>query len=136
MFTIFFSFWRRWFGGGFKNTWLKNNRAVQCVVFIIVNYFLIYNKVDFFDNIYLKYAFIFLLDVYLYAQFWSRGHGACFDEGRGNPTQKTIERYNARWYHYPLDWLLKNHKYGFLYDFLYSVTKYLFFLNYFIYFFI
>ena len=29
------SFWRRWFGGGYKNTWLGNNRAVQCTIYLL-----------------------------------------------------------------------------------------------------
>lgn len=70
-----------------------------------------------------------LLACYLQFQFWSRGHGACFDIGRGTPDETTIKRYNERWYHKPLDWWFSKmnaneHKYGFLYDFLYMGMRY------------
>ena len=62
---------------------------------------------------------------WLQFQFWSRGHGCCFDVGRDvNPTADTIDRYDDRWYHKVCDWLLPNHKYGFLYDFFYLMLRY------------
>lgn len=136
--TILMAIWRRWFGGGYKETWLGNNRAIQCIVFIVLNFLLLLLNEDVInfieqhtDSLYLKYGFIAVLDVYLYAQFWSRGHGAPFDIGRNkNPSAETIKRYNARWYHIPCDWLFNkwlkasDSKYGFLYDFLYMGLRY------------
>lgn len=62
---------------------------------------------------------------WLQFQFWSRGHGCCFDLGRDvNPTADTIDRYDDRWYHKVCDKLLPNHKYGFLYDFFYLMLRY------------
>ena len=135
---ILMAIWRRWYGGGYKDTWLGNNRGIQCVVFILLNFLLLLTnrEVTFFigqytTNIYIKYAFIAILDIYLYAQYWSRGHGAPFDIGRNKiPSEDTIRRYNERLYHYPLDWLFDkwfkrpDKKYGFIYDFLYMLLRY------------
>ena len=127
---IFCSFWRRWFGGGFKNTWLGNNRAVQCIVFILTMILCIFMEIKIIDSQLSSFSKIFLFltiiafSVLSYCQFWARGHGSCFDIGRGKPDETTIKRYNARWYHIPCDKLLKDHKYGFLYDFLYMGLRY------------
>jgi hypothetical protein len=68
---------------------------------------------------------------WLQFQFWSRGHGCCFDVGRsGQPDAATLIRYNERWYHYPCDWLFEkvfkkvDKKWGFLYDFFYLTLRY------------
>ena len=116
------AFWRRWFGGGFKGRykWL-DNRGVQAVagICLMVPFFL-YEP----DNG-LNWLLAVVFAVYLYAQFWSRGHGACFDIGRDeNPSASAIARYNERWYHLPCDYLLPDHKYGFAYDFLYMTLRY------------
>lgn len=116
--AAFYALWRRWFGGGFKNTWLGNNRAVQCVVFLASFTGLMYLHTHY------EWWICVLSAAFLYCQFWARGHGACFDIGRGQYDETTIKRYNARWYHVPCDWLLKNNKYGFLYDFLYMGLRY------------
>ena len=117
------SFWRRWFGGGYKNTWLGNNRAVQCTIYLLYTSALAY-YLSRFSEVWYNAIFAAIFSVLTYCEFWSRGHGACFDIGRGKFDETTINRYNARWYHIPCDWLLKNHKYGFMYDFLYMGLRY------------
>lgn len=58
-------------------------------------------------------------------QFWSRGHGICIDVGDStNVSENDIKRYNDRWYHKVCDKLLPNHKYGYLYDFIYLTLRY------------
>ena len=59
---------------------------------------------------------------YSYVQFWSRFHGAFFDIGRD--TNPNIPRYNEHWQHYVCDWICGEHKYGFLYDFIYMGIRY------------
>ena len=124
VFSIGFnSFFRRWYGGGFENTWLGNIRGIQCAVYLIVSTLMAYflNPLNVWWH---NLIFAVLFSVYTYCQFWARGHGACFDIGRGQADERTIQRYNERWYHIPCDWLLKNHKYGFLYDFIYMGLRY------------
>ena len=115
--------WRRWFGGGYKNTWLGNNRAVQCTVYLLYTSVLAY-YLSRFSEIWYNVIFAVFFAVFTYCQFWARGLGACFDIGRGQVDETTIKRYNARWYHIPCDWLFKNHKYGFAYDFVYMWLRY------------
>ena len=71
------------------------------------------------------------ISCWLQFQYFSRGHGCCFDVGRGGqPDAATLIRYNERWYHYPCDWLFEKvfkkptEKWGFLYDFLYLTLRY------------
>ena len=78
-----------------------------------------------------KWLVITVAICWLQFQFWSRGHGCCFDVGRGGqPDSATLIRYNERWYHYPCDWLFEkvfkraDKKYGFLYDFFYLMLRY------------
>lgn len=121
---LIFSWWRRWYGGGFSETWLGNHRGVQCIVFLLLNFLVLGHSYLLEHFHYCKLVAIIALDVWLYADFWSRGHGACFDIGRWNPDESLVKRYNERWYHIPLDKILTNHKYGFLYDFLYMGMRY------------
>ena len=72
-----------------------------------------------------KWLVVSVVICWLQFQFWSRGHGCCFDVGRGGqPDAATLIRYNERWYHIPCDYLLPNHKYGFLYDFFFLMLRY------------
>lgn len=119
---LIMAFWRRWFGGGFNDAhkWLAS-RGLQATVGI----FLIMPAFIYLPDNWLNWLLAAVFAVYLYAQFWSRGHGACFDLGRDeNPSVMTIARYNERWYHLPCDWLFSEHKYGFAYDFLYMTLRY------------
>lgn len=118
------AFWRRLFGGGFWREGILSKRGVQCVCYLIftsvVAYFLLPLPL-WWQN--LIGALVF--SGWTYCQFWSRGHGAPMDMGRDEtPLESTIKRYNERWYHIPCDLLLKNHKYGFLYDMLYMGLRY------------
>lgn len=122
IYFIWGGFLRRWFGGAFKKG-IMANRAFQWV-FMIATFMTIYVT-----ELSWKSALIGLvISVYLQIQYWSRGHGACFDIGRDTePSEKTIKRYNERWYHYPCDWLAKKGffpAYGVRYDFLYMGLRY------------
>lgn len=127
LFVIFFvilnSWWRRWFGGAYKDTWVGNKRGIQCGVYILytalVTYFISPLGIWWHSLI-----FAVLFAAYSYIQFWARGHGQMFDIGRD--TNPPVERYNNYWFHIPCDWLLPNHKYGFLYDFIYMGIRYTF----------
>jgi len=121
--VIFNLWWRRWFGGGFKNTWVGNLRGVQCTVYLIVTALMAF-YLEPLSVWWYNLIFAVLFSTYTYCQFWARGHGACFDIGRGQADETTIRRYNERWYHIPCDWLFKNHKYGFGYDALYMGLRY------------
>lgn len=121
--VVFNSLFRRWFGGGYKNTWLGNNRAVQCTVYLLVTALVAY-YLSTFAEVWERITFAVLFSVFTYCQFWARGHGACFDIGRGEADETTVKRYNERWYHIPCDYLFKNHNYGFAYDFVYMGLRY------------
>ena len=106
------AFLRRWYGGLFddKQYPVLGNRGLQSVCMVLA-----------FMSIYLTNPESW--------QNWIRGHGCCFDIGRG--TEPDISRYNERWYHYPIDFLFDKilrqpqAKYGFLYDFLYMFMRYI-----------
>ena len=122
LFSLVFNLgWRRWFGAGFKNTWLGNLRGVQCIVYLIVTALMAY----FLEPLAIWWhnlIFAIVFAGYSYVQFWSRFHGAFFDIGRD--TQPNISRYNEHWQHYVCDWICGDHKYGFLYDFIYMGIRY------------
>lgn len=128
--TIFYfiigAFLRRWYGGALEGYKILRNRGVQTVVMIAV-----FMSIYLYDlSIWQNWLGAALVSLWLQFQFWSRGHGACFDIGRGTPDEETIGRYNERWYHYPIDWFFDklckepDKKYGFLYDFLYMGLRY------------
>ena len=115
------SFARRWFGGAFKSG-IMSNRGLQ-TAFMLGLFMSIYVT----NNIWQCWLLAAIVSCWLQFQFWSRGHGCCFDLGRNEePSESTIKRYNERWYHIPCDWLLSKHKYGFLYDFIYMGLRYTF----------
>lgn len=82
-----------------ENTLFLRNRGVQTIV-MMLSMFLLFCSFKSWQGTVAS----LLLACYLQFQFWSRGHGACFDIGRGTPDETTIKRYNERWYHKPLDW--------------------------------
>ena len=122
--VVFNSFFRRWFGGGFKNTWLGNIRGVQCIVYLIVTSLMAY----FLEPLAIWWhnlIFAIVFAGYSYVQFWARAIGPALDSGRDiTPSGETIARYNKSWQHYPCDWICGEHKYGFLYDFLFFLFRY------------
>lgn len=111
---------RVWFGADDLPKFFQS-RAVQTIFMMLLF------VVCFFDKSYSWQGWIMVAVVtcWLQFQYWSRGHGAHIDMGRDkHPTPETIKRYNERWYHIPCDWLLPKHKYGFLYDFIYTLLRY------------
>ena len=150
LFTVpFYGLWRRWFGGcDFGLKILKTHRWIQVLVYILITtsvaYFITNQYIETvlqghssgyslghclghsLNIVSLLFSVVFSATTYIF--FWSRGHGACYDEGRHNPpTPDIIKRYNERWYHYVCDWLIpKEHRYGFLYDFIYMGLRYTF----------
>lgn len=128
--TIFYfilgAFLRRWYGGCLEDYKILRNRGVQTVCMMAVFMSIYIHDISSWKS----WIGALIVTCWLQFEFWSRGHGACFDEGRGIPDDKTIGRYNERWYHYPVDWLfhrvfkLPEEKYGFLYDFLYMGLRY------------
>lgn len=126
IYFILGAFARRWYGGMFPDEEYKilGNRGVQ-TAFMLALFMSIYTtNFTSWEN--------WLLDViiscWLQFQFWSRGHGCCFDIGRGKePTEEIIKRYNERWYHIPCDWLADKgffSYYGKGYDFVYMTLRY------------
>jgi hypothetical protein len=99
---------------------LLQNRGLQTV------YMMLLFVACFYDNYsWQGWCVVVAVVCWLQFQFWSRGHGCCFDVGRDvNPTADTIDRYDDRWYDKVCSKLLPNHKYGFLYDFLYMGLRY------------
>lgn len=133
MYIVYFilgAFARRWFGGMFPDDKYKilGNRGLQ-TVFMCLLFLSIFVR----DYTSLTEWIVGIaVTAWLQIQFWSRGHGACFDLGRGvyPPEPSTLVRYNERWYHIPCDWLFEkvfkkaDKKWGFLYDFLYMGLRY------------
>lgn len=95
------AFARRWFGGALENIPVLKNRALQTGV--MVGLFLGIYCTD-----WQNWFWPLIISLWLQFEFWSRGHGCCFDLGNGGyPSEETIKRYNERWYHKPCDWLAK-----------------------------
>lgn len=125
LYFIIGAFLRRWFGGLFPENKYKvlGNRGLQSIVMISV-----------FLSIYIKWSDIesvllaLIISLWLQFQFWSRGHGCCFDLGNDtNPSEDTIRRYNERWYHVPCDWLVKQGFFSYYspsYDYVYMTLRY------------
>lgn len=117
IYAVLGAFARLWFGSDLKSK-LWGNRGLQ-TAFMLVLFCSIF--ITDWNSIILGIA----ISCWLQFQFFSRGHGCCFDLGRGGkPDAETLKRYNERWYHIPCDWLLSKHKYGFLYDFFYLTLRY------------
>lgn len=128
--TIFYfllgAFLRRWYGGCLEAYKILCNRGVQTICMLAV-----FMSIYLFDlSSWQNWLGAAIVSCWLQFQFWSRGHGACFDIGRGTPSEETIRRYNERWYHVPTDWLfdevfkVPGNKYGFMYDFIYMSLRY------------
>ena len=121
------AFLRRWYGGLFddKQYPVLGNRGLQSVCMVLAFMSIYLTNPESWQN----WINSLIISLWLQFQFWSRGHGCCFDIGRG--TEPDISRYNERWYHYPIDFLFDKilrqpqAKYGFLYDFLYMFMRYI-----------
>lgn len=121
LYSILGAFARRWYGGALEAYKILKNRGLQTIFMCLL-----------FMSIYLPASQNWLISIvktaWLQFQFWSRGHGCCFDLGRGGiPDQKTVDRYNERWYHIPCDWLAKKcgfSYYGTIYDYCYMTLRY------------
>ena len=115
------AFSRRWYGGALEKIPVLNNRALQTGFMI-----------GLFLNIYVadwhNWFWPLVISLWLQFEFWSRGHGCCFDLGNGGkPDEATIARYEQRWYHKPCDWLAKKRFFGYYstrYDFMYMTLRY------------
>ena len=116
-------FLRRWYGGLFPDDKYKvlGNRALQTGVMIGV---MLSIFVDDWQS-WRDWLVSGVVALWLQFQFWSRGHGEIADCGRKKDlSDDDIKRYNKYWYHYVCDFILKKHKYGFLYDFTYMLLRY------------
>lgn len=115
------AFSRRWYGGALEKIPVLNNRALQTGFMI-----------GLFLNIYVadwhNWFWPLVISLWLQFEFWSRGHGCCFDLGNGGkPDEATIARYEQCWYHKPCDWLAKKRFFGYYstrYDFMYMTLRY------------
>lgn len=107
---------RRWFGS--DSIWWKVSRGVKCALFLVFNAFCVWYITRDIINSGLFAGFGYL--------FFCLAIGMCFDIGRdGLPDEELKERYNKYIWHYLPDCLLKNHKYGFLYDFIYMGERFI-----------
>ena len=138
------SIWRRWYGGWIEGTmedklpkWLYtflSSRGTQTVfnlivlfaIFMLNNGFLFTLFCQWLIGLGIKDWFIAaVLSIIIQFEFWSRGHGPAFDEGRGIPTQETIDRYQKVWWVFIPNFLIpKQYWYGFLYDFIWMWVRY------------
>lgn len=126
VYFILGAFARLWFGSDLKSK-IWSNRGLQ-TAFMLLLFLTIY--VQDYTN-WICWVVGIVISCWLQFQYFSRGHGCCFDVGRGGqPDAATLIRYNERWYHYPCDWLFEkvfkkaDKKWGFLYDFLYLMLRY------------
>lgn len=123
IYTLLGAFLRRWYGGLFPDDKYKilGNRGLQTACMLLTFLSIYVTDVKSWQN----WLVAIVVSCWLQFQFWSRGHGEPADCGRHqNITEEDIKRYNERWYHIPCDFLLKDHKYGFLYDFIYLNLRY------------
>ena len=111
---------RVWYGADdLPKFW--QNRGVQ-TVFMMGLFLSIYINLPF--N-WLNFIMAIIVTCWIQFQYWSRGHGICIDVGDSTVvSENDITRYNDRWYAKVCDKLLPNHKYGYLYDYLYLTMRY------------
>lgn len=139
---IFESIWRRWYGGWiehnpFEPKWLYkllSSRGTQTIVnFIILFTMFMINSAWMTTplcswlishNVYGWILAIIMTAIFQF-EFWSRGHGPAFDEGRGNTDESTINRYQKVWWAIiPNALIPQKHWYGFLYDYIWMTVRY------------
>lgn len=126
IYMILGGFARLWFGSDLVSK-IWSNRGLQTAFMLALFIACFYEE----NLTWFGWAVVVAATCWLQFQFFSRGHGCCFDLGRGGqPDAATLIRYNERWYHYPVDWLFEKvfkcptNKYGFLYDFFYLTLRY------------
>lgn len=128
--AVFESLWRRLFGGWQVKPKFLNNRFVQHVINCLFLFGLFYFK---FKNLISKQTYLILSCTFMtlafQIEFWSRAHGAEFDEGRREQEdEETIKRYEKQWFnHYILTPLYNSMgwtKYKFTYDFFSMMFRY------------
>lgn len=127
MWLVYFilgAFLRRWYGGALENYKILRSRGVQTVA--MIGAFLSIYVTDIHD--WKNWLVAIAISCWLQWQFWSRGHGCCFDMGYGGyPNEEIKKRYNERWYHIPCDWLAEKRffsYYGVDYDYFYMRLRY------------
>ncbi len=111
---------RVWYGADdLPKFW--QNRGVQ-TIFMMLLFMSIYIV---FPLNWINVALAIAITCWMQFQYWSRGHGICIDVGDSTVvSENDIKRYNDRWYAKVCDKLLPNHKYGYLYDYLYLNLRY------------
>ena len=123
-FGVFESFWRRWFGGGFKlKNWLKflNHRFFQHVVNVLALFSVCYWVRG------LVWYWALYATLVMQLLFWTLAHGMYFDMGRGGPptTDKEKKRYNEAWFSKFLDWCFDEpYRYSTFYDYCGMLLRY------------
>jgi len=124
--ALWWGFLRRWYGGLFPEDKYKviGNRALQAAVMII-------SMMAIFLSDYASWQSWFSsvgISLWLYAMFWSKGHGAVLDVGRTkNPD---ISRYDT-WFNPVLKWIYNkigwgNKIHGYSYDMWWMGIRYTF----------
>lgn len=126
VFFVLGAFGRVWFGSDLENK-ILGNRGLQTVYMMLLFVLCFYRA----NMTWIEWVLIIPPVCWLQFQFWSRGHGCCFDIGRDEqPDCATLLRYNERWYHIPCDWLFEKvfkrpeEKWGYLYDLMYMTLRY------------
>lgn len=123
VYFILGGFARRWFGGMFEGRKILGNRGLQ-TAFMLALFMSIY-VTDIHD--WKAWLVAIVVSCWLQFQEISRGHGACFDIGRGEVAPEIVKRYNERWYHIPCDYCADKgyfERYGVVYDFMYMTLRY------------
>ena len=111
---------RVWYGADDLPKFFQN-RGVQ-TIFMIGLFLLCFCDLDY---KWCQWALAVTATCWMQFQFWSRGHGICIDLGAStNVSENDIKRYEDRWYSKVCDKILPNHKYGYLYDFIYLNLRY------------
>ena len=111
---------RVWYGADDLPKFFQN-RGIQTAFMMLLFVACFYDK----SLNWFGWCVVIAATCWLQFQYWSRGHGICIDVGDStNVSENDIKRYEGRWYHKVCDWLLPNHKYGYLYDFFYLTLRY------------
>lgn len=117
LYSIYLSFFRRWFGGGFDKLW--DNRAFQNCFNVLVTFgYLFFSGVNVWIAIIGASCLQFL--------YFCPAHGCAFDMGKdGYPDDVMIKRYeNYFWDKWCKFLIPENMWYGFWYDFLWMTFRY------------
>lgn len=143
-YSIFTSFWRRWFGGGYiggkskEESWY-NVRFFQHFVAFLVGIIAIYflNRKDHLlyfigdlvpssFNSYLSYIIPFYIMIIIQGLYWARAHGPAFDISRDkNPSPEVIKRYQKEWWNKICEYLVPvEYWYSYGYDMLWMGFRY------------